>query len=245
MVGNTWAWFLARRGIASISVTGKICGLEWGPGKAGQLLPAKAWPSHPDRAVDWAAAQTRADGKRLSSASRLQWLPWQPADCMWLSCLISPALPMGLGGSRRFAREAHELNPLICCICCSVCCHPRYSYFVYKSEDMGLFQKKKKKTANFYDFLWLMGSWRKVFCRKFTNWKVFVSEYQQCFKNALQQQCYKLMHSIDHPLLDRKWKQTNKTKPFLWSQMGIIMRFHFQNVWLLMFERYYNVTYKS
>lgn len=89
-----------------------------------------------------------AISSRLSCSTNQSWwqevaISQQTAGCYlcvwwWLPCLISPALPMGLGGSRRFAREARELNPLICCICCSVCCHPRCSYFVYKSEDMEL-----------------------------------------------------------------------------------------------------------
>lgn len=69
---------------------------------------------------------------------------------------------------------------------------------------------------------------------------MFVSEYQQCFKNALQH-CHELMRSID---LIPFWteneiiKKKPNPKPFLQSQMGVIMSmFPFWDVWLLTFGR--------
>lgn len=99
-------------------------------------------------------------------------------------------------------------------------------------KPLGMCKTSKKE--NCCNFLWLMEGWRKVFCRKFTNWEVFVSEYRQQIKSAAQQH-HELMRSSGRALLDRKWNN----KPFVRSQMGMIMSlFYFQDVWFLTFERY-------
>lgn len=100
---------------------------------------------------------------------------------------------------------------------------------------------KNGSTRNFcYNLLWLMDSWKESILQKIYKLK------NVCFRiSAMFQKCITALSWIDafhwsHPLLDRKWnnKKNTNPKPFLQSQMGVIMSvFPFRDVWLLTFGR--------